>query len=65
MTTPNNTTRRYPRSLAEAFPQDHGDAISGPFRRKWRKPSGEVFFMLCLALIGCSVMAMAWVGWLP
>jgi hypothetical protein len=45
------TTRRHPRSLAEAFPQDHAEAIHhAPSARSW------LLADVCIAAIAVAVL---------
>ena len=52
----NDTTRRYPRSLAQAFPQDYADPIEGP--EKHRLTIRDLAFIavaVVAALVGLSL----------
>jgi len=52
----NTTTRRFPRSMREAFPVDHAGCISGPHR-----PS-RIEWMVIGAILACSLVGtIAWV----
>jgi hypothetical protein len=45
----NDTTRRHPRSLAEAWPRDYADPIERPPRNRWR--------LRDLVLLGVAIVA--------
>lgn len=61
MTTP--TTRRHPRSLAEAFPDERSPAAFGPYRAPWLQRVWPVVAWLALAALfaGLGVL-LAWRG---
>ena len=50
-----NTTRRHPRSLADAFPQERAQWLEGPTRRDVDRPvmiaAAVCFVALCVLLV--------------
>ena len=55
-----NTTRMYPRTLAEAFPQDHACAIEGPTKEERRqKAAGRLVAAVSAAMLVASIY-IAW-----
>ena len=49
------TVRRFPRTLAEAFPRDYACAIERP-RRRFGSFVADVIFAVALGLVGAMVL---------
>ena len=59
----NNTVRKFPRSMQEAFPSDYAEAIERP--RGYSAESAGHRFVLAVCLVGlCGLVASMLAGWL-
>lgn len=51
------TTRRHPRSLAEAFPQDRAQWMEGPeYRLRWYEKAGVIVAVVALFAVAAAVV---------
>ena len=53
----NHTTRRYPRTLADAYPCERHVAMSGPYFRDsfFRRLARLIVLLACFAIIGAVI----------
>lgn len=51
----NHTTRKFPRSIAEAFPADRYGSVQGPYKRNHFERIADAAFAIALGIVAAAL----------